>query len=57
MSFGVQTWGGFLLLLSTQLDLGLSYSVTSAVIGLLTLLCKVSLSRVVKEYFTEESKI
>lgn len=47
----------FLLLLSTQLDLGLSYSVTSAVIGLLTLLCKVSLSRAVKQYFTEESKI
>lgn len=49
--------GCFLLLFSTQLDLGLLYLVTSAVIGLLTLLCKVPLSRAVKEYFTEESNI
>lgn len=44
-------------LVQHSLNLTLLYTVTSTIIGLLTMSCKLSLSRVVKEYFTEEGNI
>lgn len=44
-------------LVQHSLNLTLLYTVTSTIIGLLTMFCKLSLSRAGKEYFTEEGNI